>query len=72
MMEASASSIKKKYYKRNKRVRPKEEQEEDIGEIARLKRFSLKPMDAEEAILQMNLLGHNFFVFLMQSLTKSM
>lgn len=42
----------------------KEEQEEDIHQIARVKRFSLKPMDSEEAILQMNLLGHNFFVFL--------
>lgn len=32
-------------------------------EIVRTKRFDLKPMDAEEAILQMDLLGHNFFVF---------
>lgn len=39
------------------------EKEEEIDEIVRFKRFSLKPMDAEEAILQMNLLGHNFFVF---------
>jgi putative sigma-54 modulation protein len=29
----------------------------------RSKRFSIKPMSAEEAILQMNLLGHEFFVF---------
>lgn len=29
----------------------------------RTKRFPLKPMTAEEAILQMNLLGHSFFVF---------
>lgn len=27
------------------------------------KRFSLKPMDVEEAIMQMELLGHDFFVF---------
>lgn len=39
------------------------EQEEEIGEIVRFKRFSLKPMDTEEAILQMELLGHSFFVF---------
>lgn len=39
------------------------EKEEDTGEIVRFKRFSLKPMDAEEAILQMELLGHSFFVF---------
>jgi len=31
--------------------------------ILRTKRFALKPMDEEEAIMQMNLLGHTFFVF---------
>lgn len=31
--------------------------------IIREKRFNLKPMTPEEAILQMNLLGHEFFVF---------
>ena len=31
--------------------------------IVREKRFSIKPMSAEEAILQMNLLGHEFFVY---------
>ena len=30
-------------------------------EIIRSKEFSLKPMDSEEAVLQMNLLGHDFF-----------
>lgn len=38
--------------------------EEDEFEIIRTKQFSVKPMDAEEAILQMNMLGHQFFVFL--------
>ncbi|MCZ0704136.1 putative sigma-54 modulation protein [Natronobacillus azotifigens] len=37
--------------------------EEDGLEIVRTKRFDLKPMDSEEAILQMDMLGHNFFVF---------
>ncbi|GAA0318573.1 ribosome-associated translation inhibitor RaiA [Bacillus carboniphilus] len=32
-------------------------------ELVRTKRFDLKPMDSEEAILQMNMLGHNFYVF---------
>ncbi|MET3697630.1 SSU ribosomal protein S30P /sigma 54 modulation protein [Bacillus oleivorans] len=32
-------------------------------EIVRTKRFDLKPMDSEEAILQMNMLGHNFYVY---------
>ena len=31
--------------------------------IVRSKRFSIKPMSPEEAILQMNLLDHEFFVF---------
>lgn len=37
--------------------------EEDDIEIVRTKRFNLKPMDSEEAILQMDMLGHAFFVF---------
>lgn len=36
--------------------------EEEI-EIIRSKRFAMKPMDPEEACVQMELLGHNFFVF---------
>lgn len=38
-------------------------EEHDELEIVRTKRFDLKPMDSEEAILQMNMLGHNFFVY---------
>lgn len=37
--------------------------EEDDLEVVRTKLFDLKPMDSEEAILQMNMLGHNFYVF---------
>ncbi|MBQ7921446.1 MAG: ribosome-associated translation inhibitor RaiA [Clostridia bacterium] len=37
-------------------------QEEEAFRI-RTKRFCLKPMTAEEAILQMNLLGHTFFIY---------
>jgi putative sigma-54 modulation protein len=32
--------------------------------IVRSKQFAVKPMDAEEAVHQMELLGHDFFVFL--------
>ncbi|WP_258360800.1 ribosome hibernation-promoting factor, HPF/YfiA family [Moorella sulfitireducens] len=44
---------------------PAENAEEAIPEprLIRTKRFPIKPMAVEEAILQMNLLGHNFFVF---------
>lgn len=38
------------------------EDDEDFT-IVRTKQFELKPMDEEEAVLQMNMLGHNFFVF---------
>ena len=42
---------------------PVEEDEDKEFKIVRSKRFSIKPMSAEEAILQMNLLGHEFFIF---------
>ena len=38
--------------------------EESGGEIVRIKRFDLRPITPEEAIEQMELLGHHFFVFL--------
>lgn len=37
--------------------------DEDDNKIVRTKRFAIKPMDVEEAVLQMDLLGHNFFVY---------
>lgn len=41
-----------------------EYEDEDAVKIVKSKRFGIKPMDAEEACVQMELLGHNFFVFL--------
>ncbi|PRY83488.1 ribosome hibernation-promoting factor, HPF/YfiA family [Alkalibacterium olivapovliticus] len=41
-----------------------DDEEADLSaSIVRTKRLSLKPMDAEEAVLQMDMLGHNFFIF---------
>ncbi|RFU63937.1 ribosome hibernation-promoting factor, HPF/YfiA family [Peribacillus glennii] len=40
-----------------------EDEEDNELEVVRNKRFDLKPMDSEEAILQMNMLGHSFFVY---------
>jgi putative sigma-54 modulation protein len=37
--------------------------EEPEPRVVRTKRFPVKPMPLEEAILQMNLLGHDFYVF---------
>jgi len=39
------------------------DEESDDYKIIRTKKFSIKPMTPEEAILQMNLLGHEFFAF---------
>ena len=36
---------------------------DDNIQITRTKKFAMKPMDPEEACVQMELLGHNFFVF---------
>lgn len=38
-------------------------EEEKEFKIVKTKMFETKPMSAEEAILQMNLLGHEFFIF---------
>ena len=47
---------------------PLEDEEEDQQEsqtarIVKTKEFTIKPMTAEEAVLQMDLLGHDFFLF---------
>ncbi len=39
------------------------EEEEDAIKIVRNKRFEILPMSAEEACLQMDMLGHGFFVY---------
>ena len=47
--------------------KPEYLEDEDVDDeeikIIRSKKFAVKPMDAEEACIQMELLGHSFFVF---------
>ena len=38
--------------------------EEASFDVVRTKRFSVKPMDVDDAITQMELLGHDFFLFM--------
>ena len=38
-------------------------EDEDVNEIVKRKKVYLKPMNEEEAIVQMELLGHDFYVF---------
>ncbi len=47
----------------NKEFIEEEVEDDEEIKIIRTKRFAVKPMDAEEACVQMELLGHNFFVF---------
>jgi putative sigma-54 modulation protein len=42
---------------------PSDLDEEEEAKIVKTKRFAVKPMDVDEAVLQMDLLGHNFYVF---------
>lgn len=40
-----------------------DEKDEDENKIVRRKQLDMKPMSEEEALLQMNMLGHDFFIF---------
>ena len=44
-------------------VDEEEDEDESEGVIVRVKRFRVAPMSPEEAVEQMELLGHDFFVF---------
>ena len=46
-----------------KEMPPLTEAIEEEPQLVRTKKFAFKPMPVEEAILQMNLVGHSFFVF---------
>lgn len=45
-------------------IEPLKKKEDQGPKVVRTKRFDMKPMMEEEAILQMELLGHNFFLFM--------
>ncbi len=36
---------------------------EELGKVVRVKRFAMKPMTVEDAIMEMELLDHDFFLF---------
>ena len=44
-------------------IEPGEAVEQEEYKVVKAKIFPVKPMDVEEAILQMNMLGHEFFMF---------
>lgn len=57
-----------KHYRENKSIRYENiedfDENEEENKIVKSKRFGIKPMSPEEAVLQMNLVNHDFFVFL--------
>ncbi|MGB9767333.1 MULTISPECIES: ribosome hibernation-promoting factor, HPF/YfiA family [Dictyoglomus] len=67
-LEAQLKKLKEKLVDKGRRTESIrgiliEETKEEKPEVVKVKRFLLKPMDLEEAILQMELLGHDFFIF---------
>ena len=68
-MERQAKRYKGKHWQSQTRPEAElpeiEDEDEDTvpGEVVRIKRFETRPMDVEEAIEQMELLGHDFFIF---------
>lgn len=73
-LSSQMSRFKKKLQKKHKDTKglefealPEYDFENDVEEevkIAKRKNLELSPMNEEEAVMQMELLGHNFFVFL--------
>ena len=68
-LQKQLSKQKGKLMKRNKssesiRFEMIPEVEAEEGNVVKTKKYDLAPMSVDEAILQMELLSHNFFVFL--------
>jgi len=55
--QAGAASVRTDFLDKD------EEQDEDEVKIVRTKKFDIKPMYPEDACVQMELLGHDFYVF---------
>ena len=73
-LERQIQKYKEKYFQKphpgserkgliNEGVNVEDSESDKIAKIVRTKRFAIKPMSVEEAAMQMDLLGHNFFVF---------
>ena len=56
-------NINNKYKEFNFDFELQTEDEEEVNTIVKRKNIEMKPMDEEEAILEMELLGHSFFVY---------
>ena len=77
-MDALDRQLRKNKTRLEKRLRdgafdvlPEEEEEEREEKVIRIKTYPFKPMSVEEAAMQMDLLGHQFFVFVDQDDEKT-
>ncbi|AEG61832.1 ribosome hibernation-promoting factor, HPF/YfiA family [Desulforamulus ruminis] len=66
-IERQISRYKGKLNRRNGRSQmefsAEDKSDAEEPKVLRTKRFAIKPMPLDEAVMQMNLLGHDFFVF---------
>jgi len=73
-LERQIKKYKEKYFQKphpgtekiglaNQEIDAEDNEPDKIAKIVKTKRFAIKPMSVEEAAMQMDLLGHNFFVF---------
>jgi len=73
-LERQIQKYKEKYFQKphpgtektglaNQEIDAEDSEPDKIAKIVKTKRFAIKPMSVEEAAMQMDLLGHNFFVF---------
>ncbi len=66
-MRKHKTKIEKRYH-RQESIKiadiPSYEGDEEESKIVKMKSFPIKPMDPEEAVLQMEMLNHDFFVFM--------
>ena len=64
-----------KKYQDNKSVRfeaipTPDAEDSEVGKVVKTKKIELRPMTAEDAVLEMEMSGHDFFVFLDESTDK--
>ena len=72
VLQRQTQRLKAKLYSAEQRGRKASEQlvpplsmgEEPLGQVVRVKRFAMKAMSPEEAVLEMELVGHGCFMFL--------
>jgi putative sigma-54 modulation protein len=57
------------FHKENFSIKEEVAEEKDF-DLVRTKRFNVEPMSVDDAILQMNLLGHEFFIFINEDSEK--